>query len=102
VKFLLDTDTCIYALKQQRGVLERLLTHSPADIAVSMITEAELRTGAGRRGQRPRPAERLACEGNARVAGPSGNVGAAIGEGAAVVAQLHTFLSAPGSAAAVP
>jgi len=46
VKSLLDTDTCIYALKQQRGVLERLLTHSPADIAVSVITEAELRTGA--------------------------------------------------------
>jgi tRNA(fMet)-specific endonuclease VapC len=48
VKFLLDTDTCIYALKQQRGVLERLLTHSPADIAVSVITEAELRTGAAK------------------------------------------------------
>jgi tRNA(fMet)-specific endonuclease VapC len=48
VKFLLDTDTCIYALKQQRGVLERLLTHSPADVAVSVITEAELRTGAAK------------------------------------------------------
>jgi len=48
VKFLLDTDTCIYALKQQRGVLERLLTHSPADIAVSVITEAELRLGAAK------------------------------------------------------
>jgi len=23
LKFLLDTDTCIYALRQQRGVLER-------------------------------------------------------------------------------
>lgn len=48
MKFLLDTDTCIYALKQQRGVLERLLKHSPADIAVSVITEAELRTGAAK------------------------------------------------------
>ena len=48
MKFLLDTDTCIYALKQQRGVLERLLTHSPADIAVSVITEAELRSGAAK------------------------------------------------------
>ena len=48
MKFLLDTDTCIYALKQQRGVLERLLTHSPADIAVSVITEAELRTRAAK------------------------------------------------------
>ena len=48
MKFLLDTETCIYALKQQRGVLERLLTHGPADIAVSAITEAELRTGAAK------------------------------------------------------
>ena len=48
MKFLLDTDTCIYALKQQRGVLERLLKHSPTDIAVSVITEAELRTGAAK------------------------------------------------------
>jgi tRNA(fMet)-specific endonuclease VapC len=48
VKFLLDTDTCIYALKQQRGVLERLLAHSPADIAISVITVAELRTGAAK------------------------------------------------------
>ena len=48
MKFLLDTDTCIYALKQERGVLERLLAHARADIAVSVITEAELRTGAAK------------------------------------------------------
>ncbi len=48
MKFLLDTDTCIYALKQERGVVQRLLAHSRADIAVSVITEAELRTGAAK------------------------------------------------------
>jgi tRNA(fMet)-specific endonuclease VapC len=48
MKFMLDTDTCIYALKQERVVLERLLSHSRADIAVSVITEAELRTGAAK------------------------------------------------------
>jgi len=48
VKFLLDTDTCICALKLERGVLERLLAHSPEDIAVSVITETELRTGAAK------------------------------------------------------
>ena len=48
MKFLLDTDTCIYALKRERGVLERLLAHSPAEVAVSVITEAELRTGAAK------------------------------------------------------
>jgi tRNA(fMet)-specific endonuclease VapC len=48
MKFMLDTDTCIYALKQERVVLERLLSQSRADIAVSVITEAELRTGAAK------------------------------------------------------
>ena len=46
MKFLLDTDTCVYALKQNATVLQRLLAQKPEDIAVSVITEAELRTGA--------------------------------------------------------
>ena len=48
MKFLLDSDTCIYALKQNPVVLKRLLTHNREDIAVSVITEAELRTGAAK------------------------------------------------------
>lgn len=48
MKFLLDTDTCIYALKQNEAVLQRLLAQSPQDVAVSVITEAELRTGAAK------------------------------------------------------
>jgi len=48
MKFLLDTNICIYALKQNRRVLDRLLAHSRADVAVSVITEAELRTGAAK------------------------------------------------------
>ncbi len=48
MKFLLDTDTCIYALKQNAAVLQRLLARSPQDVAVSVITEAELRTGAAK------------------------------------------------------
>ena len=48
MKFLLDTDTCIYALKQNGPVLQRLLAQKPEDIAVSVITEAELRTGAAK------------------------------------------------------
>jgi tRNA(fMet)-specific endonuclease VapC len=48
VKFLLDTDTCIYALKQDRKVLDQLLATSREDIAVSVITEGELRTGAAK------------------------------------------------------
>ena len=48
MKYLLDTDTCIYALKQDAAVLERMLSRSRADVAVSVITEAELRTGAAK------------------------------------------------------
>lgn len=48
MKFLLDTDTCIYALKQNTAVLRQLLAQSREDIMVSVITEAELRTGAAK------------------------------------------------------
>lgn len=48
MKFLLDTDTCVYAMKQHPQVLPRLLAAARADIAVSAITEAELRTGAAK------------------------------------------------------
>lgn len=48
MKFLLDTDTCIYALKQHERVIERLLAAAREDVTVSVITEAELRTGAAK------------------------------------------------------
>jgi tRNA(fMet)-specific endonuclease VapC len=48
MKLLLDTDTCIYALKGHARVLGRLLAASPTDVGVSAITEAELRTGAAK------------------------------------------------------
>jgi len=48
MSFLLDTDTCIYALKQEPAVLEQLLSKSRDEILVSVITEAELRTGAAK------------------------------------------------------
>jgi tRNA(fMet)-specific endonuclease VapC len=46
--YLLDTDTCIYALKQDSRVLEQLLSKNRDEIVVSVITEAELRTGAAK------------------------------------------------------
>ena len=48
MRFLLDTDTCIYALKQNERVLAHLLSAAREDVAVSVITEAELRTGAAK------------------------------------------------------
>ncbi|BDU72068.1 type II toxin-antitoxin system VapC family toxin [Mesoterricola silvestris] len=46
MKYILDTDTCIFALKRRPGVLQRLLRESPDDVAVSAMTEAELTFGA--------------------------------------------------------
>jgi len=46
--FILDTDTCIYALKQDENVLQQLLSTPREEITVSVITEGELRTGAAK------------------------------------------------------
>jgi tRNA(fMet)-specific endonuclease VapC len=48
MKFLLDTDTCIYAMRGDGSVLSTLLAKDREQIAVSVITEAELRTGAAK------------------------------------------------------
>jgi tRNA(fMet)-specific endonuclease VapC len=48
MRFLLDTNICIYALKQNQAVLTRLLGERPIDVGLSVITEAELRTGAAK------------------------------------------------------
>lgn len=46
--FLLDSDTCIYALKNNQSVLDQLLSKSREELLISVITEAELRTGAAK------------------------------------------------------
>jgi tRNA(fMet)-specific endonuclease VapC len=48
MKYLLDTDTCIYALKRDASVLQELLSKSREDVSISVMTEAELRTGAAK------------------------------------------------------
>ncbi len=48
MRFLLDTNICIYALKQNPVVLKRLLAQPRMDVVLSVITEAELRTGAAK------------------------------------------------------
>jgi tRNA(fMet)-specific endonuclease VapC len=45
VIYLLDTDTCVFALKHQRRVLAQLARRSPDEIAVAAMTEAELAFG---------------------------------------------------------
>jgi tRNA(fMet)-specific endonuclease VapC len=59
MKFLVDTNICIYALKQNPIVLERLLEQKPVDVGLSVITEAELRTGAAKSSSPTRTARLL-------------------------------------------
>lgn len=44
--YLLDTDTCVFALRHSAQVLQRLEAVSPDDVAVCTMTEAELWYGA--------------------------------------------------------
>jgi tRNA(fMet)-specific endonuclease VapC len=46
--FILDTHTCIYALKQDENVIQQLLSTPREDVLVSVISEGELRTGAAK------------------------------------------------------
>ena len=59
MKFLLDTNICIYAIRQDPQVLRRLLSQSRADVAVSVITEGELRTGAAKSSSAAKTLERV-------------------------------------------
>jgi tRNA(fMet)-specific endonuclease VapC len=57
VRFVLDTNTCIYALKLRRHVVERLREHAPDDFGVTIVTVAELWFGA-QKSARPAAARR--------------------------------------------
>jgi tRNA(fMet)-specific endonuclease VapC len=52
VVYLLDTNTCIFAMKWHDRVVERLRSSSPDDLSVSAVTVAELWFGA-RKSRRP-------------------------------------------------
>lgn len=46
MKYLLDTNICVYALKREANVLRRLKELSPDDVGISIVTLAELWFGA--------------------------------------------------------
>ncbi len=46
MKFLLDTDTCIFWLREQQSVRDHVAAVGPHAIGVSIVTLAELRYGA--------------------------------------------------------
>lgn len=48
MRFLLDTNTCVYAIKRRPNAIRRLQSLSPDDVVVSSITLAELWFGAAK------------------------------------------------------
>lgn len=46
MRFLLDTDTCVFALRGTESIKEHVTAVDPESLAVSVITLAELRYGA--------------------------------------------------------
>ncbi|HEX3068386.1 MAG TPA: type II toxin-antitoxin system VapC family toxin [Thermoanaerobaculia bacterium] len=52
MRYVLDTNTCIYALKGQGKVAERMRFHRPNDIAITTVTLAELWFGAHKSSRR--------------------------------------------------
>ncbi|HEU4629567.1 MAG TPA: type II toxin-antitoxin system VapC family toxin [Gemmatimonadaceae bacterium] len=46
MRYLLDTDTCVWVLRERDPVFSRVRGTSPDDLAIATTTEAELRYGA--------------------------------------------------------
>lgn len=60
MKVMLDTNICIYIIKQQpKSVVERFATFSVGDVGISVITLAELEYGASKSSQPARNREAL-------------------------------------------
>ena len=61
MRYLLDTDICIYIIKRKpERVLARLLRTSPGEVGISAITLSELQYGVARSGRREQ--NRIALE----------------------------------------
>lgn len=103
MRFVLDTNTCIYALKLEERVVDRLRDHAPDDLAVTIITVAELWFGAAK-SARPAaarreidaflepfdvlPFDRQAAEAYARSRLSLGRIGRPIGERDLLIASI--------------
>ena len=48
MRWLLDTDTCVWLLRRREAVVARVMGESPDDLALAAMTVAELRFGARR------------------------------------------------------
>jgi tRNA(fMet)-specific endonuclease VapC len=103
MRYVLDTNTCIYALKLQSRVVERMRRHLPDEIAITTVTLAELWFGAQKSARRLAvrrevdaflepfkvlPFDREAAESYARIRFDLERVGRPIGERDLLIASI--------------
>jgi tRNA(fMet)-specific endonuclease VapC len=107
MRYVLDTNSCIYALKGRGRVVERMREHLPAEFAVTTITLAELWFGAHKSTRRAvarrevdaflepfrvLPFDREAAETYARVRSDLERIGRPIGERDQLIASIALAL----------
>lgn len=52
MRFMLDTNTCIFSIRRKHpGLLRRIVSHNPGDLGISAITRAELECGVAKSSQ---------------------------------------------------
>lgn len=68
MKYLLDTDTCVAILRKNQDVINKLMTVSPEDCGVSIVTVFELYSGVEKAREVER--ERLKVDRFLKVASP--------------------------------
>jgi tRNA(fMet)-specific endonuclease VapC len=103
MRYVFDTNTCIYALKLQGRVVDQMRKHLPSEIVITIITIAELWFGAHKSARRVAvrreidaflepfevlPFDREAAESYARVRFGLEPVGRPIGERDLLIASI--------------
>ena len=62
-KYMLDTDSVSYALRNHGNVGARILEHKPSELCISAVTLAELRFGAEKRDKPKESCPSVRCAG---------------------------------------
>ncbi len=104
MKYMLDTNICIYIIKKNQGVLKRLMQLKPEDICISSVTFAELTYGVEKSSERKRNALALAMflsgievvSFDSAAAGAYGAVRAQLEKGGTPIGPLDTMIAAHG------
>ena len=104
MKYMLDTNICIYLIKKNPSVLKKLYSLRPEDICISSVTFAELAYGVEKSSEKKRNALALAMllsgievlDFDSAAAGAYGKVRAALEKSGTPIGPLDTMIAAHG------